>query len=281
MTIFAGTNSQGIFRSTDNGTTWTQINLSIPDLSISSFVVNGMTIFAGTNAGVFRSTDNGANWSLVGTSSTGLSSTGIASLAIKDTTLFAATYPNGIFRSTDNGASWTAANTGLPSQTLILSFIVSGTSVFAGTYRNSVFRSSDNGTTWKQESIGLFPNINIRTLAVSGTTLFAGTESGVFRAPLTGTTAVHTQPAQNLALTHYPNPFTTQTTLEYELASPQRVRLAIISPFGQTLLTLVDEMQQAGRHSVQADLSDYASGVYVARLQAGGVLQTTLLRLAR
>jgi photosystem II stability/assembly factor-like uncharacterized protein len=245
--------------------------------NITCFVTSGTMIFAGTDTGgMFRSLDNGEHWIQI---NTGLAGRNISSLVVRGTTLFAGT-DNGIFRSTDNGTSWTAASTGLPNQANVSSFTVSGTSIFSGTYGNGVFRSNDNGTTWTQANTGL-SNTRIRTLAVSGSTLFAGTERGVFRAPLTGTTAVHTQPAQNLALTHYPNPFTAQTTLEYELSRAQRVRLAIISPLGQTLLTLVDEMQQAGKHSVSADMSAFASGVYVARLQAGGVLQTTLLRLAR
>ncbi len=84
-----------------------------------------------------------------------------------------------------------------------------------------------------------------------------------------------------LALTQYPNPFTTQTTLEYDLPAPQHVRLALYSPLGQVLMTLVDEWQQTGRHNVSADMSGFAGGVYVACLQAGGVAQTVLLRLVR
>lgn len=87
--------------------------------------------------------------------------------------------------------------------------------------------------------------------------------------------------APSLALTQYPNPFATQTTLEYDLPAPQHVRLALYSPLGQELLTLVDEWQYAGRHSVSADMSSFASGVYVARLQAGAVAQTVLLRLVK
>lgn len=88
-----------------------------------------------------------------------------------------------------------------------------------------------------------------------------------------------TQPVQSL--TQYPNPFTTQTTLEYDLPTPQHIRLAVFSPLGQMLMVLADEWQQAGRHSVSADMSSFASGVYVARLQAGATAQTALLRLVR
>lgn len=87
------------------------------------------------------------------------------------------------------------------------------------------------------------------------------------------------QPVQSLI--QYPNPFTTQTTLEYDLPAPQHVRLVLYSTLGQMLMVLADEWQQAGRHSVSADMSSFASGVYVARLQAGTAAQTVLLRLVR
>ncbi len=279
MTIFAGTYRQGVFRSTDNGATWAQVNLGTSNIGVFSFAVNGMNIFAGTGNGVFRSTDNGVNWSLIGTNNTGFVDKYVRLLGMNGTTLFAGT-SNGIFRSSDFGTTWIAANTGLPNQANAQSFAISGTNIFVGIFGSGVFRSSDNGTTWTQESTGL-SNTYVYTLAASGTNLFAGTDNGIFRAPLSGITAVQEQPSPSPILTQYPNPFTTQTTLEYDLPAPQHVRLALYSPLGQELMTLVDEWQQAGRHSVSADMSSFASGVYVARLQAGAVAQALLLRLVK
>ena len=59
--IFAGTGS-GVFRSTDNGFTWTAVNNGLTDSMVMSLAVSGTSVFAGTEKGVFRSMDNGENW---------------------------------------------------------------------------------------------------------------------------------------------------------------------------------------------------------------------------
>ena len=79
----------------------------------------------------------------------------------------------------------------------------------------------------------------------------------------------------------YPNPFSEQTTLEYDLPTSQYVVVEIVSPLGQRLLMPVSEWQQAGRHSLSVDLSGYSSGMYVMRLQTGAATQSILLRLLR
>jgi ligand-binding sensor domain-containing protein len=58
--LLAGT-TQGVFRSTDNGSSWSAAS---PRLStVTALAVNGSNIFAATyRNGVHRSTDNGTTW---------------------------------------------------------------------------------------------------------------------------------------------------------------------------------------------------------------------------
>jgi hypothetical protein len=55
--IFAGTYRSGVFRSTDNGDSWTEVNNGLTNMTVLSLVVNaGGHIFAGTDGGgIFRS----------------------------------------------------------------------------------------------------------------------------------------------------------------------------------------------------------------------------------
>jgi len=76
-------------------------------------------------------------------------------------------------------------------------------------------------------------------------------------------------------LPNYPNPFSGQTTLEYVLPEPERVRLTVYNVLGREVRVLVDGKQRAGRHTVQWDGNDetekrMASGVYLARLVVDG-----------
>lgn len=61
--FFAGTYGSGVFRSTDNGATWIQINNGLYQHQIQTLLINSYShIFAGTTSGLFSSTDNGENW---------------------------------------------------------------------------------------------------------------------------------------------------------------------------------------------------------------------------
>ena len=58
--IFAGTEGAGVYRSSNNGSTWEPVCSGLKDNVVSALLVNGNTIFAGTGfAAIFKSTDYG------------------------------------------------------------------------------------------------------------------------------------------------------------------------------------------------------------------------------
>ncbi|MHB8581410.1 MAG: T9SS type A sorting domain-containing protein [Ignavibacteriaceae bacterium] len=185
--IFAGSNfGNGIFRSTNNGASWTQVNTY---LAAHSFIASGTNIFEGNNGGgVYLSTDNGASWAPV---NSGLTCMDVWSFAVSGSNLFAGTSGGGVFLSTNNGTNWTPVNTGITKPLdwpgiWVTSFAVSGTNLFAGTYENGLFLSTDNGNNWKPINSGLTDKY-IWSLAVTGSNIFAGTHSGIFLSTNNGT----------------------------------------------------------------------------------------------
>jgi hypothetical protein len=113
--LFAGTSS-GIYRSNDNGATWTLANggLVANDLVYANkFFLSGTTmlaIFSGSisqGGGIYRTGNNGTSWLQGGN---GLSSNmTVYQVANINNQLYAATSA-GIYRSTDNSQSWTSVN---------------------------------------------------------------------------------------------------------------------------------------------------------------------------
>jgi hypothetical protein len=87
--------------------------------------------------------------------------------------------------------------------------------------------------------------------------------------------AASTPQAASALQPNYPNPFREQTTIEYALDQPGRVRLAVYDLLGRRVRTLVDERQSAGRHSMTFDAETLPGGVYVYRLTAPGGRQVT------
>ena len=73
---------------------------------------------------------------------------------------------------------------------------------------------------------------------------------------------------------NHPNPFYSQTWIDYELAEASPVKLIIYDVYGRVVKTLVDENQPAGARSVRWDGNDnhgnrVVSGIYIYQLLVG------------
>jgi hypothetical protein len=68
---------------------------------------------------------------------------------------------------------------------------------------------------------------------------------------------------------NYPNPFNPSTQIHYQLPASDFVALKVFDVLGREIETLVNERQNAGKHSVQFNASNLPSGLYFYRLEAG------------
>ena len=85
---------------------------------------------------------------------------------------------------------------------------------------------------------------------------------------------------------NYPNPFNPETSIVYQLDAAGAVQLEVLNVRGQVVKTLVDAVQPAGPHQViwRGDTDSgqpAASGVYLARLRAGGRIKTQKMVLLK
>lgn len=171
--IFAGTGMTGIYRSSNNGNNWTQVNAGLPVLSVTSFTSNSMGIFASTVGGIYLSTNNGDLWTQAGS---GSMSGNIVSLTSNGNDIYAGHILAGVFESTNNGSNWTRFALGEGDK--MNTILCTGPEFFISIV-NTVFRSTNGGKTWKAAVNGLMNN-NVELLSHNGNDLYAGTKSGVF-----------------------------------------------------------------------------------------------------
>ncbi len=85
---------------------------------------------------------------------------------------------------------------------------------------------------------------------------------------------------------NYPNPFNPSTTINYSIPKTEDVTLEIYNLLGQKIVTLVDENQTAGKHTVQWNgLSrsgrQVSSGVYFYKLVSGEYSSVKKMMLLR
>jgi uncharacterized delta-60 repeat protein len=82
-------------------------------------------------------------------------------------------------------------------------------------------------------------------------------------------------------LSNYPNPFNPSTILVYDLPQPGHVSLRVLDVLGREVCSLEDGFAEVGTHRLTFDGSHLASGIYFARLDAGGFSQTKKLVLLK
>lgn len=139
--LFISTN-YGIYRSGDDGATWTSVSGLFKDY-VFSLVSDGANLFAaGLQSGLYISTDKGTSWI---PHNEGLTTFPINTLATSDSNIFVGTNA-GLFLSTNIGASWTDISKGLPGN-IIYSLVVYDKQLYAdigvnngGTISESVWR---------------------------------------------------------------------------------------------------------------------------------------------
>lgn len=81
-------------------------------------------------------------------------------------------------------------------------------------------------------------------------------------------------PDRYVVYRNYPNPFTTRTTLAYDLPQERLVHLVVYDVLGRPVRTLVDQVQPPGHYTVDFDATALPSGLYLAQLRVGHLERT-------
>ncbi len=201
-TLFTGAGMEVpyVFRSMDNGATWTRVDSGLMINPLSFAFNDSGHIFASSVYGtIFRSTNNCATWTELQEGLTQFYGTtcNINTLAIKSNGYIYAATDVGLYRSTNNGDNWEKIDHNLPptmnkwgeehadpsdfSQVRAI-VISSHGDIFVG-YDRGVYMSRNDGETWKAFNQGLPLNTIVNTLALDPSGyLYAGTDFGtVFR----------------------------------------------------------------------------------------------------
>lgn len=171
--VLAG-HGYGVFKSTDGGTTWTgQQPLDVARLAIDP-TAPATLYAGDRDRGMFKTTDAGAHWKQINVGLTSPLVTEVQFDPHAPGTLYVLAesrrifdwsqtlYDGGIFKSTDRGESWTPINNGLtlpesrPLNVTSLAFDrnMPGT-MYAGTYSRGMFKSTDGGASWWPINQGL------------------------------------------------------------------------------------------------------------------------------
>lgn len=166
----------GIFKSTNAGSSWTQLSSTSSSSSFQFIqdivVTSGGVVLAATRDGVQRSTDGGSNWTKV-LAASGATSTSLTNFAndleiASNGTIYAGMglifsgSCDGVYASTDNGATWTKETLpGTCDYRRVEVAVAPGdaNTIYVATHDastngvNHVFKTTDGGTNWSSATV--------------------------------------------------------------------------------------------------------------------------------
>ena len=184
-----GEKSYGVFKTTDDGTTWNHIGIT--DYPVSVLEVSGNNILGGTydatgnsfRISLFKTTEADSTWSFNIGGFTGLNITALkasgASVYLFDNEGYGSSQ---VYHSTNNGMNWTS--TGFNTlYNNFNNFVIAGALLYATDNSSSynIYVSPDYGQSWTVPNSGLSSVQNAYALVLKGTVLFLGTDNGVFK----------------------------------------------------------------------------------------------------
>ncbi len=160
-------------------------------------------------------------------------------------------------------------------------FISDSTSVFHSTdYGNSF----ENILTFENEITGLYKKPGSDILYVLTRTDLYEVENGqptsIKQVPVSNEETPEIPNTVSLKQ-NYPNPFNPTTTIQFELDQATFAKLTVYDVLGRKVQELVNEIRPAGTNTIQFDATNLASGIYLYRLDANGVVQTKKLTLIK
>ncbi|HWQ81000.1 MAG TPA: YCF48-related protein [Ignavibacteria bacterium] len=278
-------NTPYIFKTTNGGETFDSIPTENLNQRVQDFYfINASTGLGCNDAGGVRKTTNGGyNWNDVNIPiGTYLPNFRNFSF-INNSTGFTCTDNRKVFKTTDFGDNWDSLsyipNTYPSIHHISFSSESKGWAVGSG---YDVFHTTNGGMNWFTQGGGGGIEVNFINDSVGYKTGNSGiiykTTNGGFATYVTN----HESALQCFSLQNaYPNPFNSETRIEFQISMPGLVTIKIYDINGREIETLVNEVKRAGYYTVHFNASRLSSGIYFYRITAADFVSTRKMILIK
>jgi len=245
----------------------------LPDNFVESIAIdNSGTKWIGTNGGL--TAFDGTTWTTWNTSNSGLPHNGVTSVVIDSNgTKWIGTLSSLAAFDGTTWATWNTSNSGLPHNWVKSIAIDASATRWIGTGDGLAAFDGANWTTWNF-STSLLHGKFVNSIAIDGSgTKWLGTDGGGMSAFNENGIPVGMEeyklPSENISIKTFPNPFTTSTTIEFELPQTSIVSIQIFNCIGAKVAELHNGLLPAGQQQFTWDAGDLPKGIYFCKVQTG------------
>jgi len=77
-------------------------------------------------------------------------------------------------------------------------------------------------------------------------------------------------PAEFVLMQNYPNPFNPSTTINFSVPQKSNININVYNAIGELVKTIMNETKEAGNYSINIELTNLPSGLYIYNMQADG-----------
>lgn len=160
--LFAVTASGGIFKTSNEGNTWSGITDNLPLTACASLLINPLNpnvMYLGTGdanydangLGVYKSTNGGKTWVV---SNSGMGNVLVSEMVFMpgDTQTIIAACRDGIYKTINSGSTWVKKTT-INASYRDISYRPQSTNIIYAATNSNFYRSYNNGETWIQSSL--------------------------------------------------------------------------------------------------------------------------------
>jgi len=242
--ILYATSGSQIYKSTDAGTTFTNVTSGLPTRTITSVYVHpdssNVTVitFSGFGAGkIYKTTNSASSWfSISGNLPDSPTNDVLIYYPGTSTSIYYAAMDVGVFFTNNYGTSWIELADGLPNTVAMhLDYHQATNRLRIGTHGRSVWETAN--------PVGVI-NYNNEI------------------------------PDKFSLEQNYPNPFNPVTTIKYQILNAGFVNLTVFDILGREIKQIVNENQNTGTYTVQFDAENLTSGIYFYKLQTNEFTET-------
>jgi photosystem II stability/assembly factor-like uncharacterized protein len=233
-----------------------------------------MTFFAATSFVIFKSSDGGSTWTqLVSTSPRVITSLKIHEKDPSKMYMTQGNYTNGqhVFQSIDGGNTWSNITFNLPNiPANSIAVHKENDAIFVGTDLG-VYLKTDKSNDWILYSNNL-PNTIVNDLKINYTanTLWAATYGrGLWSTIMQFSSGNEDKQIVDGHLKVYPNPGIGDLQMEYNLKQKAEIIISIIDIQGKTLSVNTLGHQNSGAHVYKLPTENLKDGLYFVKLSAG------------